>query len=134
MEKTAAAERMTDVAREIDRLAENELQQIEPRLTNARKLAELLEEKARAERKAQLEAHAKEAEQEARASEEAADKREREAAEAEKKAEQSATEADKTRQSQEAKRQRQRAEELRQTGARTARTSRARSPRRSTDA
>ncbi len=47
-----------------DRLAENELQQIEPRLTDARKLAELLEEKARPERKAQLESRAKEAEQE----------------------------------------------------------------------
>ena len=42
------------------------MQQIEPRLTNARKLAELLEEKTREERKAQLEARAKEAEQEAR--------------------------------------------------------------------
>jgi hypothetical protein len=114
MEKTAAQERMRDVAREMDRLAENELQQIEPRLTNARKLAELMDEKARAERKAQLESRAKEAEQEAAASDEAAGKKEREAAELEKKAEQTANAADKARQRQEAKRERERAEELRQ--------------------
>ena len=35
MEKSAVQERMTDVSREMDRLAENELEQIEPRLTNA---------------------------------------------------------------------------------------------------
>jgi len=114
MEKTAAQERMKDVARELERLAENELQQIEPRLTNARKLAELLEEKARQERKAQLEARAREAEQEARTSEEAADNKEREAAEAEKKAERSSNDADKVRHRQEARLQRERAEELRQ--------------------
>jgi hypothetical protein len=114
MEKTAAQERMKDVARELDRLAENELQQIEPRLTNARKLAELLDEKTRAERKAQLEARAKEAEQEARAAQESAEKQEREAAEREKQAEQSENDADKTRQQREAKQQRERAEELRE--------------------
>ena len=121
MEKTAAQERMKDVAREIDRLAENELQQIEPRLTNARKLAELLEEKTRQERKAQLETRARDAEQEARASEDAASKKEREAAEAEKKAEASGNDADKVRQQREARLQRrtrrgtaQEARELRQ--------------------
>jgi hypothetical protein len=114
MERTAAQERMKDVARELDRLAENELQQIEPRLTNARKLAELLEEKARAERKAELEAHARQAEQEARVAEESADKKEREAGEMEKSALESNKEADKARRQQEAKRERERAEELRQ--------------------
>src|SRR6185437_16976091 len=91
MEKTAAQERMSDVSREVNRLAENELQQIEPRLTNARKLAELMEEKTREERKAQLEAQAKEAEQKAASSEQAAEKEQRAAAEAEKKAEGSAS-------------------------------------------
>jgi len=114
MEKTAAQERMKDVARELERLAENELQQIEPRLTNARQLAELLEEKAREERRAALEARAREAEQEARTAEKSADDREREAAEAENKAQQSDNEADKARQRQEAKRQRERTAELRQ--------------------
>jgi hypothetical protein len=114
MEKTAAQERMKDVARELERLAENELQQIEPRLTNARKLAEMLEEKAREERRESLEGRAKEAEKEATATERSARDREREAAEAEDKAKQSGSEADKVRQHQEAKRQRERAEELRQ--------------------
>ncbi len=113
MEKTAAQERMKDVARELGRLAENELQQIEPRLTNARQLAELLEEKAREERRAALEGRAKEAEQEAQTAKKSAEDRDREADEAEKKARQSDSEADKIRQRQEAKRQRERAEELR---------------------
>ncbi len=114
MEKTAAQERMKDVARELDRLAENELQQIEPRLTNARQLAEMLEEKAREERRAALEGRAKDAEQEAKAAEKSAEDRQREAAEIENRAKQSASEADKARQLQEAKRQRERAQELRQ--------------------
>ncbi len=114
LDKSAAQERMTDVARELNRLAENELQQIEPRLTEARQLAEQLEDKAREERKRQLEARAKEAEKEAAVSERTAERREREAADSEKKAERSATENEKTREMQEAKRQRQRAEELRQ--------------------
>jgi len=114
MEKTAAQERMTDVSREVNRLAENELQQIEPRLTNARKLAELLEEKTREERKAQLEAQAKEAEQKAAASEQAADKERRAVAEAEKKAERSAGAADKAHHEKVAKAHREQAEKLRQ--------------------
>lgn len=114
MARTAAQERMKDVARELDRLAEKELQQIEPRLTDARKLAELLDEKARAERKSQLENRAREAEQEARAVEESANKQEREAAESEKRAEESDNDADKTRRQREAKLQRERAKELRE--------------------
>src|SRR5579883_155735 len=114
MEKTAAQERMKDVARELDRLAENELQQIEPRLTNARQLAELMDEKAREERRAALEARAKEAEQEARAAEKSAEERKREAEKAENLAKQSDNEADKARQNQEAKRQRERAAEMKQ--------------------
>jgi hypothetical protein len=113
LEKTAVQERMSDVSREMDRLAQNELEQIEPRITNARKLAELMEEKAREDRKALLEARAKEAEQEARSSEEAADKKEQEAARIEQKAEQSASEADKARHRRDAKMQRERVEELR---------------------
>ncbi|HEY7326567.1 MAG TPA: hypothetical protein VH592_02935 [Gemmataceae bacterium] len=114
MEQTAAQDRMKDVGRELDRLAENELQQIEPRLTNARQLAEMLEEKAREERQAALEARAKEAEQEARAAEKSSGERQREATEAEDRAKQSSNEADKVRQLQDAKRQHDRAEELRQ--------------------
>jgi hypothetical protein len=114
MEKTAAQERMKDVARELERLAENELQQIEPRLTNARQLAELLDEKARDERRAALEARAKEAEQEAQKAEGSAHAREHEAKQVEDKAKQSDSEADKARLRQEAERQRERAAELHQ--------------------
>lgn len=114
MEKTAAQERMKDVARDLERLAENELQQIEPRLTNTRQLAELLEEKAREERQAALEARAKEAEQAARAAEQSAGERERAAEKSESRAEQSTNEADKASQRQDAKRQRERAAEMAQ--------------------
>jgi hypothetical protein len=117
LEKTAVQERMSDVAREMNRLATNELEQIEPRLTNARKLAELLEERTREERKSQLRAQAKEAENEARTAEKAADEKEREAARAEQKAEASANAADKARHNEDAKRQRERARELRQKAA-----------------
>ena len=114
MEKTAAQERMKDVAREIERLAENELQQIEPRLTNARKLAELLEEKtARRNARPSWKRAPGMRSRKLRASEDAASKKEREAAEAEKKAEASGNDADKVRQQREARLQRQRAEELR---------------------
>src|SRR5262249_39548804 len=65
-ETSAVRDRMRDVSRELDRLADNELSQIEPRLTNARKLAELLDEKTSAERRAQLERQAAEAEKEAK--------------------------------------------------------------------
>src|SRR5262249_12669731 len=53
MEKSGAMDRMTQVARELDRLAEKELEHIEPRLHNARKLSELEDEKNRPERRAQ---------------------------------------------------------------------------------
>ncbi len=102
MEKTAVQERMSDVSREMERLAENELQQIEPRLTNARKLAELLDEKAREERKAQLEARAAEADKEAKQAEEEVEKKQRAAAEEEKKAESSESEAERARHRREA--------------------------------
>ncbi|MHB1422361.1 MAG: hypothetical protein ACYC3I_04025 [Gemmataceae bacterium] len=114
MEKTAAQERMADVAREIARLAENELQQIEPRLTNARKLTELMEEKVREERRATLEERAKQAEKEAKLAEKSAGDRERQAKQAESKVKQNGSAGEKARQSQESKRQRERADELRQ--------------------
>jgi colicin import membrane protein len=114
MENTAIRDRMHDVGRELDRLARNELPRIEPGLTEARKLAELLDEKTAADRKAQLEQQAREAEREAKAAEEAAEKKKAEAARAEKAAEESPDPADKARHAQEARRQRERAEELKQ--------------------
>lgn len=74
LERTNAMERMKRVAQELDRLAEKELEHIEPRLTNARKLAELEDPKTREERRVELEKRAKEAEQEAKAAEERARK------------------------------------------------------------
>jgi hypothetical protein len=114
LEKTATKERMTDVAREMDRLADNELQQIEPRITDARKLAELLDDKAHADRIAQLEARAKEAELGAQNAEKAATNNQRQADDAEHKANASTSEADRVRQRQEARRERERAEDQRQ--------------------
>jgi hypothetical protein len=114
LENTAVRDRMRDVGRELDRLAENELSQIEPRLTNARQMAELLDERAAAERKAQLEKQSAEAERKAKEAQQAADKKAAEAARAEKAAEDSPDPADKARHAQEARRERERAEELKQ--------------------
>lgn len=90
LDNTNAMERMKRVANELDRLAEKELDQIEPRLTNARKLAELEDPKTREERRAELEKRAKAAEEEARAEEEKAKKHNEQAAELEKSGEASA--------------------------------------------
>jgi hypothetical protein len=110
--RSAVRDRMSDVARELARVGENELQQIEPRLTEARKLAELLDEKTRADRRERLEQHAREAEQEARSAEEAARRKVEQARQAEKAA-QSASAEDRARQAEEARRARERAGELR---------------------
>jgi hypothetical protein len=83
MERSNAMDRMTKVAKELDRLAERELETIEPKLTNARKLADLLDEKTRQERQAELEKQAKQAESDARAAEAEARKFEEQAAKAE---------------------------------------------------
>ncbi len=114
MENTAVRDRMHDVGRELDRLAEKELSKIEPRLTETRKLAELLDEKTAADRKAQHEQEAREAEDRAKSAEAEAEKKTAEAARTEKAAENSTNPADKTRHQQEARRQRERAEELKQ--------------------
>jgi hypothetical protein len=113
LENSAARFRMGPVQEELDRLADRELEQIEPRLTNARQLAELTDEKARAERRAQLEQRAREAEGEVRAAEESANKREDEADRAEQRASKADDERERTRQRAEARRGRERAQELR---------------------
>ena len=84
LEKSNAMERMTAVGRELDRLAERELENIEPKLTNARKMADLLDEKTRQERQAELEKRAKQAESEAKAAEALAKKLNEQADRAEK--------------------------------------------------
>src|SRR5262249_52400239 len=88
MERSNAKERMDQVARELARLAERELDQIEPKLSNARKLAELLDEKTREERRAELRQKAQQAEREAAKSEASARKLEQEAEKTEQRARQ----------------------------------------------
>jgi hypothetical protein len=68
-ERSNAMDRMSAVARELDRLAEKELNQIEPKLASARKMEEMLDEKTRKERQAELEARARQADREAAAAE-----------------------------------------------------------------
>ncbi len=66
LQDSNAMNRMKMVGNELDRLAERELENIEPKLTNVRKMAELLDENTRQERQAELEKQAKQAEQQAR--------------------------------------------------------------------
>jgi hypothetical protein len=64
-----AMDRMSAVARELDRLADKELNQIEPKLASARRLNEMLDENTRKERQAELESRAQQAEKESSAAE-----------------------------------------------------------------
>jgi hypothetical protein len=114
LEKSNAMERMTAVGRELDRLAEQELETIEPKLTNARKLADLLDEKTRQERQAELEKRAKDAEREARNAEALARKLNEKAARAEKAAESAEGEQERARRQEEARNLRKQAQEQRQ--------------------
>jgi hypothetical protein len=86
MQNSAVRDRMEDVRRELGRLAEKELQQIEPQLTTARKTAEMQDEKAIVERRAALEQQAKQTEQQAKAAAEEAQGKAALAARAEKEA------------------------------------------------
>lgn len=109
---SAARDRMDMVAKELERLAEKELEEIEPKLTAARKMAELLDEKTRAERASDLEKKAREAEREAKAAEMQAKKDAEAAARAEELAEKAADEKEKSRREAEAKKLREKAAEL----------------------
>lgn len=111
---SAARERMKEVGGELERLADKELEPIGPRLTAARKQAELLDEKARVERKGQLEAQGRETEQRSRSAEQAAKTRAKEAAEADQRAGKATDPTARAREEAEAKRLRRQAEELRQ--------------------
>jgi hypothetical protein len=79
LENSAVRDRMEDVSRELGRLAENELQQIEPRLTNARQTAEAQAEQSQAARKNQLEQRARQAEQEAKSARQTAEQKDAQA-------------------------------------------------------
>jgi hypothetical protein len=86
LENTSAMDRAEQVRRELERLAEKELEKIEPRLNDARKMAELQDDGARAEREKELEARAKQEEREARAALEKAERLEDRASRLEKNA------------------------------------------------
>ena len=75
LQNSAVKDRMLDVQRELDRLAEKELDPIEQRLTEARKLAELDDDKARADNKAALEKRARELTDKANATAKEADRK-----------------------------------------------------------
>lgn len=111
---SAARERMAEVSRELDRLAEKELDPIEPRLTTARKQAEMLEEGAQANRRGQLEEQAQENESRSRAADQAAKARAEEATKAEQRANKTADPMANSRAQAEARGLREQAEELRQ--------------------
>ncbi|MFQ3591711.1 MAG: hypothetical protein SNJ82_00780, partial [Gemmataceae bacterium] len=83
MEKSAAMERANLVKRELERLAEQELERIEPKLAEAKRHADLQDPAARQERNAELENRAKQAEAEARAAQEQAKNLQQQAARAE---------------------------------------------------
>lgn len=86
MEKSAAMDRLKKIQNELDRLAERELPQIEPRLQSAQKAEQLQDEQTRKERQADLAQKAKQAEQMAQAEEEKAKQLEEKAAKAEQEA------------------------------------------------
>lgn len=111
MENSNAMERMTRVAREIDRLADREMEQIEPRLTNARKLAELEDERTRQERRAEAERKAKQVEEEAKKADARAAALAEQATAAEKDAAAASSDRDRERRTEDAKQLRQQAQE-----------------------
>ncbi len=76
LQNSAVRERMRDVDRELQRLAEKELDQIEPRLADVRTLAELMEEQTGEAYRNRMEKQAKQTADKARAAEkDARDKR-----------------------------------------------------------
>jgi hypothetical protein len=116
LEHSNAMARMKMVADDLDRLAERELEAIEPKLVNARQQAELLDEKAQQQRQEAMRRQAKQAELEA----DAAQARAKQSAEQARAAEDAARSANGTEKAQkqaEAKRLREQAEQEQQKAA-----------------
>jgi hypothetical protein len=107
-------DRMDRVGKELDRLAENELQQIEPRLTEALKKAELLDKSGQAQRRTSLEDQARDLDWQAREADAEAKSRAADAERAERQAAAAADAAEKQRLADAAARQRKLAAELRE--------------------
>lgn len=106
MENSSAAERMAQVQKELERLAERELERIEPKLAEAKKISDLQDEQVRKERMAELESKAKAAEAEVKAAEEQAKRLEEQAKRAEEAAASSEDAEEKAKREQEAKKSR----------------------------
>jgi len=86
LQNSNSMQRMTRVAQELEQLAQRELEQIEPQLANARKLAELEDEKTRQQRQADLQQQAATAQKEAERERMRGDKLDQQAAELQKEA------------------------------------------------
>ena len=114
MQDSPVRDRMERVGKELDRLADNELQQIDPRLTAAMKEAELLDPKNKEQRKAFKEEQARDSERQAREQEQDAQARAADADRAEQRAEEGRDAAEKARLRDEAARARKDVEDLRQ--------------------
>ena len=89
MKNSPVRDRMERVDQELNRLAENELQQIDPRLTAAMKEAELLDPKNKEQRKQLKGEQARDLERQAREKEQDAQSRSADADRAEQRAEES---------------------------------------------
>ncbi len=113
MRSSPARDRMERVQRELDRLADNELRQIDPRLTAALKEAELLDPKNKEQRKALKEEQARDLERQARGMEQDAQSRAAAADRAERRAEDSDNAAEKVRLRDESATDRKEADDLR---------------------
>jgi hypothetical protein len=112
MENTGAEMRMKEVARELDRLANNELERIDPRLDEAREQLEMMEERNRQERQKKLQ-------DEAAKQEKAAQAKKAEADRVEQQAEMAKTAEERQKLKNDAEKLRQEAEKLRQAAERT---------------
>ncbi|HBI45790.1 MAG TPA: hypothetical protein DDY78_23495, partial [Planctomycetales bacterium] len=113
MRTSPARDRMERVQRELERLADNELRQIDPRLTAALKEAELLDPKNKEQRKALKEEQARDLERQAREMEQDAQARSAAADWAERRAEDSTNAAEKARLRDESAAGRKEADDLR---------------------
>jgi hypothetical protein len=113
MQSSPVQDRMKRVEDELERVADNELQQIDPRLTAAIKEAELLDPKNKAQRQALKEEQARELERQAREADQDAQTRTGAADRTEQRAEDSPNAAEKARLRDEAAQARKEADELR---------------------
>jgi hypothetical protein len=117
MQNSPARDRMDRIEQELDRIAENELKQIDPKLTAAMKEADLLDPKNKEQRKALKEEEARDLDRQATEAELDAQARSAAADRAERRAEESRDAAEKARLREEVELARKEADGLRQNAA-----------------